>query len=158
MDLCLGPHLPSTGKLGKAFKLTKLAGAYWRGDSNNAMLQRIYGTAWADDKQLKDYLTMLEEAEKRDHRRIGQEMDLFHLQEEARGAVFWHPKGWTIYRTLQNLSPPYRLGCTTENYVEVNTPILMDRSLWERSGHWEKFGEHMFTSDTEEPRRAISWR
>ena len=151
-DLCLGPHLPSTAKLGKAFKLMKLAGAYWRGDSNNAMLQRIYGTAWADEKQLKDYLTMIEEAEKRDHRRLGQEMDLFHLQEEARGAVFWHPHGWTLYRALQSYM---RRKLDKAGYVEVNTPILVDRVLWEKSGHWEKFGEHMFVSESEERHLAI---
>jgi threonyl-tRNA synthetase len=152
LDLCLGPHLPSTGKLGKAFKLTKLAGAYWRGDSNNAMLQRIYGTAWADEKQLKEYLTMQEEAEKRDHRRLGQEMNLFHLQEEARGAVFWHPKGWTFYRTLQNY---LRGKLEKAGYVEVNTPVLVDRVLWEKSGHWEKFHEHMFISESEERVLAV---
>jgi threonyl-tRNA synthetase len=152
LDLCLGPHLPSTGKLGKAFKLTKLAGAYWRGDSNNAMLQRVYGTAWGDEKQLKEYLTMIEEAEKRDHRRLGQEMNLFHLQEEARGAVFWHPKGWTFYRTLQNY---LRRKLEAAGYVEVNTPVLVDRVLWEKSGHWEKFHEHMFISGSEERVLAV---
>ncbi|MGE4063706.1 MAG: threonine--tRNA ligase [Rhodospirillaceae bacterium] len=151
-DLCRGPHLPSTGKLGKAFKLMKLAGAYWRGDSNNAMLQRIYGTAWADEKQLKDYLTMLEEAEKRDHRRLGKEMDLFHLQEEAQGAVFWHPKGWTLYRTLQSY---IRKRLEAAGYVEVNTPLLMDKVLWEKSGHWEKFRDAMFTSESEERTLAV---
>ena len=151
-DLCRGPHLPSTGRLGKAFKLMKLAGAYWRGDSKNEMLQRIYGTAWADEKQLKAYLTMLEEAEKRDHRRLGREMDLFHLQEEAQGSVFWHPHGWTLYRNLQN----YMRGrLEAEGYVEVNTPQLVDRSLWEKSGHWEKFGEQMFTSAVEDKTLAI---
>ena len=153
MDLCLGPHLPSTGKLGKSFKLMKLAGAYWRGDSNNAMLQRIYGTAWADDKQLTAYLTMLDEAEKRDHRKIGQEMDLFHLQEEARGAVFWHPKGWTLYRALQNY---IRRRLEGAGYVEVNTPLLMDKVLWEKSGHWDKFGaKNMFTSESEDRHLAV---
>jgi threonyl-tRNA synthetase len=153
MDLCLGPHLPSTGKLGKSFKLMKLAGAYWRGDSNNAMLQRIYGTAWADDKQLTAYLTMLDEAEKRDHRKIGQEMDLFHLQEEARGAVFWHPKGWTLYRSLQNY---IRRRLEGAGYVEVNTPLLMDKVLWEKSGHWDKFGaKNMFTSESEDRHLAV---
>jgi threonyl-tRNA synthetase len=152
LDLCRGPHLPSTGKLGKAFKLMKLAGAYWRGDSKNEMLQRIYGTAWADDKQLKDYLTMLEEAEKRDHRRLGKEMDLFHLQEEAQGAVFWHPKGWTIYRTLQGYM---RRRLHDAGYVEVNTPMLVDRVLWEKSGHWEKYRENMFISESEERALAI---
>ena len=151
-DLCRGPHLPSTGKLGKAFKLTKLAGAYWRGDAKNAMLQRIYGTAWGDEKQLKDYLTMLEEAEKRDHRRLGKEMDLFHLQEEAQGAVFWHPKGWTLYRTLQSY---IRGRLEKAGYVEVNTPLLMDKVLWEKSGHWDKFRDAMFTSESEERTLAV---
>ncbi len=146
-DLCRGPHLPSTGRLGTAFKLMKVAGAYWRGDSRNPMLQRIYGTAWPDAKQLKAYLTMLEEAEKRDHRRLGQEMGLFHLQEEAQGAVFWHPKGWTVYRALQNY---IRRRLEGTGYVEVNTPTLVDRSLWEMSGHWEKFRENMFTSQTDD--------
>jgi threonyl-tRNA synthetase len=152
LDLCRGPHLPSTGKLGKAFKLMKLAGAYWRGDSKNEMLQRIYGTAWGDEKQLKEYLTMLEEAEKRDHRRLGQEMDLFHLQEEARGAVFWHPKGWTVYRGIQNY---IRRRLEAAGYVEVNTPMLVDSVLWQKSGHWEKFGHAMFTSESEERKLAI---
>ena len=151
-DLCRGPHLPSTGKLGKAFKLTKLAGAYWRGDAKNAMLQRIYGTAWGDEKQLKDYLTMLEEAEKRDHRRLGKELDLFHLQEEAQGAVFWHPKGCTLYRTLQSY---IRGRLEKAGYVEVNTPLLMDKVLWEKSGHWEKFRDAMFTSESEERILAV---
>jgi len=152
VDLCRGPHLPGTGKLGKSFKLMKLAGAYWRGDSSNEMLQRIYGTAWPDDKQLKAYLHMLEEAEKRDHRRLGREMDLFHLQEEAQGGVFWHPKGWTIYRKLQEY---IRARLELADYVEVNTPELVDRSLWEASGHWEKFREHMFTSESEDRVLAI---
>ncbi len=152
LDLCLGPHLPSTGKLGKAFKLTKVAGAYWRGDSNNAMLTRIYGTCWADDKQLGEYLTMIEEAEKRDHRRLGRELDLFHLQEEAQGAVFWHPKGWTLYRTLQNY---IRRRLEGAGYVEVNTPLLLDKGLWEKSGHWEKFRAAMFTSESEERILAV---
>jgi threonyl-tRNA synthetase len=151
-DLCRGPHLPSTGKLGKAFKLMKLAGAYWRGDSRNEMLQRIYGTAWKDAKQLRAYLTMIEEAEKRDHRRLGREMDLFHLQEEAQGSVFWHPEGWTLYRTLQDY---VRRRLEDADYVEVNTPQLVDRSLWEKSGHWEKFGEHMFVSEAEDKTLAI---
>jgi threonyl-tRNA synthetase len=146
-DVCRGPHMPSTGKIGKAFKLMKLAGAYWRGDSNNAMLQRIYGTAWATEKQLKQHLHMLEEAEKRDHRRLGREMSLFHIQEVATGSVFWHPKGWTLYQVLQN----YMRGrLEAENYVEVNTPQLVDRVLWEDSGHWEKFREHMFTAESED--------
>ncbi len=151
-DLCRGPHLPSTGRLGKAFKLMKLAGAYWRGNSKNEMLQRIYGTAWIEEKELKAYLTMLEEAEKRDHRRLGREMDLFHLQEEAQGSVFWHPHGWTLYRNLQNYM---RARLEASGYVEVNTPQLVDRSLWEKSGHWEKFKENMFTSETEDRTLAI---
>jgi threonyl-tRNA synthetase len=152
IDLCRGPHLPSTGKLGKAFKLTKLAGAYWRGDHNNPMLQRIYGTAWADEQQLKDYLHMLEEAEKRDHRRLGTELDLFHIQEEAVGSVFWHPKGWTLYRGLESF---IRQRLEGNGYVEVKTPQLLDRSLWEASGHWEKFRDGMFTVDSEEKVLAI---
>ena len=146
IDLCRGPHLPSTGKLGKAFKLMKLAGAYWRGDSRNEMLQRVYGTAWADSKQLNAYLTMLEEAEKRDHRRLGREMGLFHIQDVAPGSVFWHPKGWTLYRTLQDY---IRARLQNAGYVEVNTPQMVDRSLWEASGHWEKFREYMFTAESE---------
>jgi threonyl-tRNA synthetase len=149
IDLCRGPHLPSTGRLGKAFKLTKLAGAYWRGDSRNEMLQRIYGTAWADPKQLKAYLHRLEEAERRDHRRLGRQMDLFHFQEEAVGAAFWHPKGWTLF---QGLVAHLRAKQAAAGYREVNTPELMDRSLWEASGHWETFGENMFTSRTEDER------
>ena len=148
-DLCLGPHLPSTGKLGKAFKMLKLAGAYWRGDSRNEMLQRMYGTAWADEKQLKSYLTMLEEAEKRDHRRIGREMDLFHFQEEAPGAVFWHPKGWVLFRMLVDYM---RRRQDEAGYVEISTPTLMDRAMWETSGHWETFREHMYTTETEDGR------
>jgi len=142
VDLCVGPHLPSTGKLGHAFKLTKVAGAYWRGDARNAQLQRVYGTAWAHEKDLKQYLFQLEEAEKRDHRRLGRELDLFHQQEEAAGSVFWHPKGWTLYRTIENY---IRMRLARGGYVEVRTPQLIDRKLWEESGHWEKFGEHMFT-------------
>ncbi len=149
IDLCRGPHLPSTGKLGKAFKLMKLAGAYWRGDSRNEMLQRIYGTAWADAKQLKAYLHMLEEAEKRDHRRLGREMDLFHFQEEAPGAVFWHPKGWRLFRSLIGYM---RTRQERAGYVEINTPGVMDRSLWEASGHWETFRENMYTTQTEDER------
>ncbi|HAD25018.1 MAG TPA: threonine--tRNA ligase [Alphaproteobacteria bacterium] len=148
-DLCRGPHLPSTGKLGKAFKLTKLAGAYWRGDSDNEMLQRIYGTCWASDKELKAYLHMLEEAEKRDHRRLGREMDLFHFQEEGPGAVFWHPKGWTLFSALVNyMRDRQRIA----GYHEVNTPELLDSSLWVASGHAEKFGEEMFSSHTPDER------
>ena len=145
IDLCRGPHLPSTGRLGRGFKLTKLAGAYWRGDSRNEMLQRVYGTAWANEKQLKEYLERLEEAERRDHRRIGKQMDLFHFQEEAVGAVFWHTKGWTLFQTLVNY---LRERQTAAGYREVNTPELMSRTLWEASGHWEAFGENMFTSRT----------
>ncbi len=152
LDLCRGPHLPSTGKLGKAFKLMKLAGAYWRGDSKNEMLQRIYGTCWFDEKQLKDYLVMLEEAEKRDHRRLGREMDLFHLQEEAQGAVFWHPKGWTVYRMLRSYM---RRRLDAAGYVEVNTPMLVDSVLWQKSGHWDKFRQNMFVSESEDRPLAI---
>ena len=147
IDLCRGPHLPSTGKLGKAFKLTKLAGAYWRGDSNNEMLQRIYGTCWADVKQLKAYLHMIEEAERRDHRRLGREMNLFHFQDVAAGSVFWHPKGWTLYRTLRAYM---RERLNAAGYIEVNTPQMVDRTLWEASGHWEKFREKMFTTNVED--------
>jgi len=146
IDLCRGPHLPATGRIG-AFKLTKIAGAYWRGDSNNEMLQRIYGTAWATEKQLKAYLFRIEEAEKRDHRRLGREMDLFHLQQEAIGMVFWHANGWQLYRTLQNYM---RTRLDDAGYVEVKTPELVDRTLWEASGHWEKFREHMFTTQAED--------
>jgi len=146
VDLCRGPHLPSTGRVG-AFRLLKLAGAYWRGDSRNEMLQRIYGTAWPDEKQLKAYLTRLEEAEKRDHRRLGREMELFHFQEEAAGSVFWHPKGWTLYLILEDY---VRRRLTDAGYIEVNTPQLVDRALWEDSGHWEKFREHMFTAVSED--------
>ena len=145
IDLCRGPHLPSTGKLGKAFKLTHVSGAYWRGDSNNEMLQRVYGTAWANDKQLRQYLHMLEEAEKRDHRRLGKIMDLFHFQEEAPGAVFWHPNGWMLF---QNLVGYMRERNTGAGYQEINTPELMNRSLWEASGHWDSFGENMYTTET----------
>src|SRR5271168_3937572 len=147
-DLCRGPHVPSTGKL-KAFKLMKVAGAYWRGDSRNEMLQRIYGTAWANEKQLKEYLTRLEEAEKRDHRRIGRELDLFHMQEEAPGAVFWHPKGWHIFQTLIAYM---RARQNEAGFQEVNAPELMDRSLWEASGHWAQFGENMYTTRTPDDR------
>ena len=149
MDLCRGPHLPSTGHVGKGFKLLKLAGAYWRGDSNNEMLQRIYGTSWRDEKELKAHLMMLEEAEKRDHRRLGREMGLFHFQEEAVGSVFWHPNGWTLYRTLETY---IRARLDKANYVEVKTPQLIDRGLWEASGHWEKFRDHMFTAETVDDR------
>ena len=149
VDLCRGPHMPSTGRLGRAFKLTKLAGAYWRGDSRNEMLQRIYGTAWASNKDLRRYLHRLEEAERRDHRRLGRQMDLFHFQDEAVGAVFWHDKGWTLFRTLVEYM---RRRQDAAGYREVNTPELMDRSLWEASGHWDAFGENMFTSRTEDER------
>ncbi len=148
-DLCRGPHLPSTGKLGTAFKLTKLAGAYWRGDSRNEMLQRIYGTAWANDKQLRQYLHRLEEAERRDHRRLGREMDLFHFQEEAPGAVFWHHLGWELF---QRQIGYVRERQSVAGYVEVNSPEVMDRSLWEASGHWDTFGENMFTTETADGR------
>jgi len=152
IDLCRGPHLPSTGKLGKHFKLMKLAGAYWRGNSDNEMLQRIYGTAWADKKQLNSYLNMLEEAEKRDHRRLGREMNLFHMQEEAIGAAFWHPKGWELYQKVQFYM---RNRLKKANYVEVNTPQLVNRSLWEDSGHWEKFRDAMFITEAEDKVLAI---
>ncbi|HEY4250391.1 MAG TPA: threonine--tRNA ligase, partial [Roseomonas sp.] len=146
-DLCLGPHLPSTKFVGKAFKLTKLAGAYWRGDHRNAQLQRIYGTAWQSEADLAAYLTRIEEAEKRDHRKVGKAMDLFHIQEEGKGMVFWHPKGWTLYRTLEAYM---RRRLEVGGYEEVRTPQLLDRSLWEKSGHWEKFGHAMFSCETDE--------
>jgi threonyl-tRNA synthetase len=149
VDLCRGPHLPSTGKLPKAFKLMKLAGAYWRGDAANPQLQRIYGTAWRNEKELKAHLTMIEEAEKRDHRRIGREMNLFHIQEEAVGSVFWHANGWALYRVAEDYM---RARLDNAGYIEVKTPQLVDRALWERSGHWEKFREHMFTIDAEDDR------
>jgi threonyl-tRNA synthetase len=148
VDLCRGPHVPSTGKL-RAFKLMKIAGAYWRGDSRNEMLQRIYGTAWPDDKQLKAYLTRLEEAEKRDHRKLGKEQDLFHFQEEAPGAVFWHPKGWTMF---QALIAYMREKQRAAGYQEVSAPEIMDAELWRRSGHLEKFGENMFLTKTPDER------
>ena len=144
-DLCRGPHLPSTGKIGKAFKLTKVSGAYWRGDSKNEMLQRIYGTCWATKKELDEYLLRLEEAEKRDHRKLGKEMDLFHFREESPGAVFWHHKGWTLFQTLVSYM---RQKQKNAGYKEINTPEMLDKTLWEQSGHWEKFGENMFTSET----------
>ncbi|MCZ6511956.1 MAG: threonine--tRNA ligase [Alphaproteobacteria bacterium] len=149
LDLCTGPHLPSTGKLGTAFKLMKVSGAYWRGDARNQQLQRIYGTAWRDAKELKAYLTQLEEAEKRDHRRLGREMDLFHIQEEAVGSVFWHAKGWTLYRVCEEYM---RTRLEGAGYFEVKTPQLVDRVLWERSGHWEKFRENMFTIEDDDDR------
>ena len=145
IDLCRGPHLPSTGRLGKAFKLTHVSGAYWRGNSDNEMLQRVYGTAWSNDKALRQYLHMLEEAEKRDHRRLGKVMDLFHFQEEAPGAVFWHPNGWAVFQSLVAYT---RQRNTEAGYQEVNTPEMVARTLWERSGHWDSFGENMFTSET----------
>ena len=148
-DLCRGPHLPSTGKLGHAFRLMKVAGAYWRGDSRNEMLTRIYGTAWRDKKELRAYLTRLEEAEKRDHRRLGKEMSLFHFQEEAAGMPFWHPKGWTLYRLLESY---IRLKLDRAGYREIKTPQLVDRSLWEKSGHWDKFGEHIYSAITADER------
>ena len=144
-DLCRGPHLASSGKIGKAFKLTKVSGAYWRGDSNNEMLQRIYGTCWSSKKELDEYLHRLEEAEKRDHRKLGKEMDLFHFREESPGSVFWHEKGWLLF---QRLVEYMRMKQRLAGYKEINTPELLDKSLWEKSGHWEKFGEHMFTSET----------
>jgi len=144
-DLCRGPHLESSSKIGKAFKLTKVSGAYWRGDSNNEMLQRIYGTCWSSKKELDDYLHRLEEAEKRDHRKLGKEMDLFHFREESPGAVFWHEKGWNLF---QRLIEYMRLKQRNAGYREINTPELLDKSLWEKSGHWDKFGDLMFTSET----------
>jgi threonyl-tRNA synthetase len=152
IDLCRGPHLSSTAKLGKGFKLMKLAGAYWRGDSKNEMLQRIYGTAWFNEKDLAAYLHRLEEAEKRDHRRLGREMSLFHLQEEAAGSVFWHDKGWTLYRIIKSY---IRARLEHAGYTEVNTPQLVDRALWEESGHWEKFRENMFTAESEDKTLAL---
>ena len=144
-DLCKGPHLPSTGKIGKAFKLIKVSGAYWRGDSNNEMLQRIYGTCWRNKKELEEYLLRLEEAEKRDHRKLGKEMDLFHFREESPGAVFWHHKGWNLFQTLVSYM---RQKQKNAGYKEINTPEILDKTLWEQSGHWEKFGENMYTSET----------
>ena len=144
-DLCRGPHLSSTGKIGKYFKLTKVSGAYWRGDSNNEMLQRIYGTSWASQKDLDEYLKRIEEAEKRDHRKLGKEMDLFHFREESPGSVFWHEKGWSLFQKLINYM---RSKQDTAGYKEVNTPEILDRLLWEKSGHWEKYGENMYTSET----------
>ena len=144
-DLCRGPHLSSSGKIGKAFKLTKVSGAYWRGDSKNEMLQRIYGTCWSSKKELDEYLHRLEEAEKRDHRKLGKEMNLFHFREESPGSVFWHEKGWLLFqRLIEYMRAKQRLA----GYKEINTPELLDKTLWEKSGHWDKFGEHMFTSET----------
>ncbi len=147
LDLCLGPHLPSTKTVGTAFKLTKLAGAYWRGDSNNAQLQRIYGTAWATDADLAAHLERVAEAERRDHRKVGRAMDLFHMQEEGRGMVFWHAKGWTLYRALEDYM---RRRLEEDGYAEIKTPQVLDRALWERSGHWEKYAANMFTCETVE--------
>jgi len=144
-DLCRGPHLSSTGKIGKYFKLTKVSGAYWRGDSNNEMLQRIYGTSWSSQKDLDDYLKRIEEAEKRDHRKLGKEMDLFHFREDSPGSVFWHEKGWNLFQKLIDFM---RAKQKKAGYKEINTPEILDKSLWEKSGHWEKFGEHMYTSTT----------
>ncbi|MGD9171422.1 MAG: threonine--tRNA ligase, partial [Candidatus Thiodiazotropha sp.] len=151
-DVCRGPHLPSTGMLGKGFKLMKVAGAYWRGDSNNEMLQRIYGTAWRDKKELKAYLHRLEEAEKRDHRKIGKAQDLFHTQEEAPGMAFWHDKGWRIYLTIQEY---IREKLKAHGYQEVHTPQVIDRTLWEKSGHWEKFRDDIFITETDDRVYAI---
>ena len=150
-DLCRGPHVPSTGKL-KVFKLMKVAGAYWRGDSNNEMLQRIYGTAWVNKEDLKDYLYRLEEAEKRDHRKLGKQLDLFHLQDEAPGMVFWHPKGWLLW---QNIEQHMRRELTAAGYQEIKTPMIMDRSLWEKSGHWENYHENMFITESEKRTYAV---
>jgi threonyl-tRNA synthetase len=149
LDLCRGPHMTSTGKVGRGFKLLKIAGAYWRGDSSKPMLQRIYGTAWASEEELAAYLHQLEEAEKRDHRRLGREMDLFHFQEEAPGAVFWHPKGWALFTALIGYM---RRRQNAWGYVEVNSPDMMERTLWEQSGHWEKFGDHMYVTETPDER------
>jgi threonyl-tRNA synthetase len=153
LDLCRGPHMRGTGDVGTAFKLTKVAGAYWRGDHRNAMLSRIYGTAWRDQKELDAHLHMLEEAEKRDHRRIGREMDLFHIQEEATGSIFWHPKGWKLYRTLEDYMRRRQNG---GGYQEVRTPQLVDRVLWEKSGHWDSYREHMFIATVEEENKTLA--
>lgn len=152
-DLCRGPHLMSTSKIGTAFKLTKISGAYWRGDAKNAQLQRIYGTAWRDDKELNDYLHRIEEAEKRDHRKIGREMNLFHIQEEAAGQVFWHPKGHTLWRALESY---IRRKIEKNDYVEVKTPMLLDRTLWERSGHWAKYRENMFVAEVADEKKTLA--
>src|SRR5436309_9957532 len=149
VDLCVGPHLPSTGRLGQAFKLMNVAGAYWRGDPNNAQLQRVYGTAWPDQKQLDQYLFRLEEAERRDHRKLGRELDLFHMQEEAVGSVFWHPKGWKLFRVIEDYM---RRQLDAAGYQEVKGPLLLDRSLWEASGHWENFRENMFIAESRDER------
>jgi threonyl-tRNA synthetase len=151
IDLCRGPHVPSTGHI-KAFKLMKVAGAYWRGDSKNEMLQRIYGTAWSDKKQLKEYLHRLEEAEKRDHRKLGKQLNLFHLQEEAPGMVFWHPNGWTLYQQIEQYM---RVKQRVNGYQEIKTPQVVERTLWEKSGHWDKFAEQMFTTHSENKDFAV---
>src|SRR5271170_15820 len=153
VDLCRGPHTRSTADVGTAFKLMKVAGAYWRGDHRNAMLSRIYGTAWRDQKELDAHLHQLEEAERRDHRRIGKDMDLFHIQEEAAGSVFWHPKGWKLYRTAEDYM---RRRLDAGGYQEVRTPQLVDRSLWEASGHWEKFREHMFIAQVPDEEKILA--
>ena len=153
IDLCRGPHMRGTGDVGTAFKLQKVAGAYWRGDHRNAMLTRIYGTAWRDQKELDAYLLQLEEAERRDHRRLGREMDLFHIQEEAAGSIFWHPKGWRLYRTAESYM---RRRLDAAGYMEVKTPQLVDRVLWERSGHWDKYREHMFVAQVEDEKRTLA--
>jgi threonyl-tRNA synthetase len=152
LDLCRGPHLPSVGKVGTAFKLMKVAGAYWRGDHRNPMLQRIYGTAWRDEKELKAHLTQIEEAEKRDHRKLGKELGLFHQQEEAAGSVFWHPKGWTMYRTLENY---IRAKLAEADYVEVRTPQLVDSSLFKASGHWDMYGDNMFKVSVDDGEKML---
>ncbi|HYM17227.1 MAG TPA: threonine--tRNA ligase [Micropepsaceae bacterium] len=152
-DLCRGPHFASTAKIGQAFKLTKIAGAYWRGDARNAQLQRIYGTAWRDDKELEAYLKRIEEAEKRDHRKLGREMDLFHMQEEAVGQVFWHPKGYALYHTLEDY---VRRRLAKSDYLEVKTPMLLDRKLWEMSGHWENYRQHMFLAEVEDEEKTLA--
>src|SRR3984957_3508037 len=153
VDLCRGPHMRSTADVGTAFKLTKVAGAYWRGDHNNAMLSRIYGTAWREQKELDAYLHQLEEAERRDHRRIAKEIDLFHLQEEAAGSVFWHPKGWKLYRRSEDYM---RRRLDASGYQEVKTPQLVDRVLWERSGHWDNFRQHMFIAQVEDEDKTLA--
>ncbi|HEY2131896.1 MAG TPA: threonine--tRNA ligase, partial [Acetobacteraceae bacterium] len=153
IDLCRGPHMRGTGDVGTAFKLMKVAGAYWRGDHRNAMLSRIYGTAWRDQKELGAHLKQLEEAERRDHRRIGKAMDLFHLQEEATGSVFWHPKGWKLYRVAEDYM---RRRLDEAGYQEVKTPQLVDRALWEASGHWEKYREHMFLARVDEEEKTLA--
>ena len=152
-DLCRGPHLPSTGKVGKAFKLMKVAGAYWRGDAKNAQLQRIYGTAWATQEELDAHLTQLAEAEARDHRRLGNQLDLFHFQEEAQGQAFWHARGWTLYRIVQEYM---RRRQIEYGYEEIKTPMLMDRKFWEASGHWDKYRENMFITTIDEEDKTLS--